>query len=68
MVTITSVDLDRDLLAEAKNVIGSTTMKDTINKALWTVVQQARQREALKKIRTLPDLGDWFEVKEEARR
>lgn len=43
----TVVDLDDEALREAQVVLGTTTKKDTINRALGEVVASARRAEAL---------------------
>lgn len=55
-VAKTLVDIDAQTLAEAQTILGTTTKKDTITKALREViVTAARRREAE---RTYPDLGN----------
>jgi len=43
----TMVDLDEEALREAQAVLGTTTKKDTINRALGAVVASARRSEAV---------------------
>ena len=38
------VDIDDELLAEATQVLGATTMKETVNRSLEEVVLAARRR------------------------
>lgn len=38
------VDIDDDLLDEAASILGATTMKDTVNRSLETVVLASRRR------------------------
>jgi Arc/MetJ family transcription regulator len=44
LVTKRLVDIDDDLLDEAKNVLGASTMKETVNRALREVVLVERRR------------------------
>ncbi len=44
---VTTVDIDRELLAEAKEVLGTTTTKATLDRALREVLGRRRQREAV---------------------
>lgn len=39
----TTIDLDRDLVAEARQVLGTTTATDTIHAALAEVVRRRRR-------------------------
>ncbi|MEV7004516.1 type II toxin-antitoxin system VapB family antitoxin [Streptomyces sp. NPDC093982] len=45
-MSVTNVDLDDEVLAKAARLLGTTTKKDTINKALDEVVQRHRRRAA----------------------
>jgi Arc/MetJ family transcription regulator len=38
------VDIDDDLLEEARSLLGAATMKDTVNQSLEAVVVAARRR------------------------
>lgn len=38
------VDIDDDLLDEAASILGATTMKETVNRSLESVVLAARRR------------------------
>ncbi|MDX6481615.1 MAG: Bacterial antitoxin of type system, VapB [Gaiellaceae bacterium] len=38
------VDIDDDLLAEASTILGASTMKETVNRSLETVVLAAQRR------------------------
>lgn len=42
----TTIDIDKDLAAEAAGVLGTTTLKDTVNTALREAID-ARRREEL---------------------
>lgn len=39
------VDIDDDLLTEARAILGARTMKDTVNRSLEEVVRAARRRQ-----------------------
>ena len=54
------IDVDDTLLAEAKAVLGSSTMKETVNDALRAVMDAARRREHVQRFEQdgLPDLRD----------
>jgi Arc/MetJ family transcription regulator len=38
------VDIDDEILAEARRALGTTTLKDTVNQALRSTVESARRR------------------------
>jgi Arc/MetJ family transcription regulator len=46
-MTKTMVDLDDDALREAQAVLGTSTKKETINRALGEVVARAHQAQAV---------------------
>ena len=46
-VAMTSVDVDTELLAAAKGILGVRTTKDAINQALGDIVKRQLQLEAL---------------------
>ncbi len=52
----TTVDVDRTAAEEAAEVLGTATLKETINAALLEVVRAARRRELAEQVRngTLP--------------
>jgi hypothetical protein len=52
----TTVDVDRAAAAEAAAVLGTTTLKETVNAALAEVVRTARRLELAEQVRngTLP--------------
>jgi Arc/MetJ family transcription regulator len=57
------VDIDDEILEEARRILGTTTLKDTVNKSLRSIVQADRRsqvtREDLKRVgELLIDLGD----------
>jgi Arc/MetJ family transcription regulator len=59
-MSTTQVDLDPKLLAEAADVLGTKTKKDTVNEALRRVVQDAIRRRHVDELASgaLPDLAD----------
>jgi Arc/MetJ family transcription regulator len=46
-MAVTSVDIDRDLLGEAKRILGAATTKSVVEQALREVVMRHRQAVAL---------------------
>ena len=60
-MAVTSIDLEPDLVEDAKRATGQSTIKGAVTVALQTVVQLARQRDAvdaIAEIGSLPDLLD----------
>jgi len=53
------VDIDDELLREASTVLGAATMKETVNRALESVVLDARRRRHADRLETMEglDLG-----------
>ncbi|WP_353944300.1 type II toxin-antitoxin system VapB family antitoxin [Streptomyces sp. HUAS MG91] len=45
-MSVTNVDVDDDVLAEAARLLGTSTKKDTINTALEEVIKRHRRRAA----------------------
>ena len=52
-MTKTLIDVDDDLLEAAREVLGTTTKKDTVNAALREVLEAQQRREAV------ADLASW---------
>jgi Arc/MetJ family transcription regulator len=50
------VDIDDDLLKEASSILGATTMKDTVNQALESVVLAARRRRHADRLQAMDGL------------
>lgn len=46
-MTVTTVDIDRDLLAQARQLLGTSTTKATVHEALRELVAHRRQTAAL---------------------
>lgn len=59
-MTKTLIDIDDDLLAEAMEVFGTKTKKDTVNHALSDAVRQSRVNAMVERLAQggLPDLAD----------
>ncbi|MFF5448503.1 type II toxin-antitoxin system VapB family antitoxin [Streptomyces sp. NPDC012888] len=55
---VTNVDLDDEVLAEAARLLGTTTKKDTINKALEEVIKRHRRRAAYKRLAERGERGE----------
>ncbi|ALO08551.1 Transcription regulator of the Arc/MetJ class [Streptomyces venezuelae] len=49
-MSVTNVDVDDDVLAEAAKLLGTTTKKDTINRALEEVILRHRRSAALQRL------------------
>jgi Arc/MetJ family transcription regulator len=47
----TTIDIDRERAREAAKVLGTASLKDTVNEALLEVVKAARRRRLAEKIR-----------------
>ncbi len=50
MVTRTTVELDQDQLAEARSVLGTKGIKDTIDAALDSVIRRSKREAFLKQV------------------
>jgi Arc/MetJ family transcription regulator len=50
------VDIDDELLREASAVLGAPTMKETVNRALESVVLAARRRSHVERLETMNGL------------
>ena len=50
------VDIDDDLLDEAASVLGTSTMKQTVNRSLEEVVLAARRRRHADRLEAMSDL------------
>jgi len=59
MMSITQIDLDDEALAEAMRLLGTTTKKDTVNKALQETAARLRRIEAMQKLATMGARGDF---------
>jgi len=47
----TTIDVDRETADEAAGILGTTTLKDTVNAALMEVVKAQRRRELAQAVR-----------------
>jgi Arc/MetJ family transcription regulator len=52
-VTKHLVDLDEELLASAKDILGTDTLKDTVNTAFREIVSLEMRRRHLERLRTM---------------
>lgn len=60
-MTKTFVEIDDDALADAAEVSGARTTKDTVNAALREVSARRRRRRALDELSAMADRGDFDE-------
>ena len=60
----TNIDIDDTLMAEAMKATGLTTKKETVEEGLRKLVQQARQRRALKEMKGMGWEGDLDAMRE----
>lgn len=60
-MSLTQIDLDEDALAEAMRLLGTTTKKDTVNKALQETAARLRRLEAMQKLATMGARGAFDE-------
>jgi Arc/MetJ family transcription regulator len=58
-VAITQIDLDEEALAEAMRLLGTTTKKDTVNKALQETAARLRRIEALRELQAMSARGEF---------
>ena len=71
-MSLTQIDLDDDALAEAMRLLGTTTKKDTVNKALQETAARLGRLEAMQKLATMGARGDFdkgiaaYEARKEA--
>ncbi|MFE3190388.1 type II toxin-antitoxin system VapB family antitoxin [Nocardia sp. NPDC059240] len=63
-MTVTQIDLDDDALNEAMRLMGTTTKKETVNRALVEYVQQRRRLEAFDKLLAMGRRGDFDQAAE----
>lgn len=50
------IDIDEDVLDRARQILGATTMKDTVNEALAEVVRLAERRAHADRLATMEGL------------
>lgn len=60
-MSVTTIDLDSELVAAAKSATGQTTIRGAVVAALELVVQQQSQREALQSLFSSVSLADWLD-------
>ncbi len=58
-MSITQIDLDDEALAEAMRLLGTTTKKDTVNKALQETAARLRRIEALRELQAMGTRGEF---------
>lgn len=58
-MSMTNIDVDDKILAEAMRLMGTSTKKDTINGALADYVQRLKRLEALEKLSRRAALGEF---------
>jgi Arc/MetJ family transcription regulator len=63
----TTIDVDRERAREAAEVLGTSSLKDTVNEALLEVVKAARRRSLAEKVRngtlSVPTLEELAELR-----
>jgi Arc/MetJ family transcription regulator len=62
------IDVDDDALAEASTLLGTTTKKDTVNRALREASQRLRRANALGRLAELGESGTFDELLNKAAR
>ena len=60
------VDVDDDALAEAADLLGTTTKKDTVNTALREIAQRLGRARALTRLAELGESGAFDELLDKA--
>ncbi len=56
------IDIDEDALTEAAALLGTTTKKDTVNRALRETAQRLRRANALARLAQLGEAGAFDEL------
>ncbi len=56
------IDVDEDALAEAAELLGTKTKKDTVNTSLREIAQRLRRGEALAMLAVRAEAGDFDEL------
>ena len=62
------IDIDDDALAEASTLLGTTTKKDTVNRALRETSQRLRRATALGRLAELGAAGTFDELLDKSTR
>jgi len=65
-VTKVLIDIDDEALAEASELLGTKTKKDTVNSALRATAQQLRRGRALARLAELGEAGAFDELLDKA--
>jgi Arc/MetJ family transcription regulator len=60
------IDIDDEALAEASELLGTKTKKDTVNTALRSAAQQLRRAKALARLAELGEAGAFDELLDKA--
>ncbi|MFD7904269.1 type II toxin-antitoxin system VapB family antitoxin [Kitasatospora sp. NPDC059722] len=58
-MSMTNIDVDDTILAEAMRLMGTTTKKDTVNNALADYVNRLKRLEALEKLSRRAAAGEF---------
>jgi len=53
----TSLAIDRDKVAEAASILGTSTLTATVDAALWEVIKAQRKKDLMERIRREGGLG-----------
>ncbi|MHB1469294.1 MAG: type II toxin-antitoxin system VapB family antitoxin [Solirubrobacteraceae bacterium] len=54
----TTLDIDEDMLARAREILGTAGVKDTVNKALLEVVRREAGKRLIKRLKENEDLAN----------
>ncbi len=54
----TTLDIDEDMLARARGILGTTGVKDTVNEALLEVVRREAGKKLIKRLKENEDLAN----------
>lgn len=56
----TTIEVDDDVLARAQDVLGTSGLKDTVDRALEEVIRGARKRELMERVRS----GEGWDIRD----
>lgn len=54
----TTLDIDEDMLARARDILGTTGVKDTVNEALLEVVRREAGKKLIRRLKENEDLAN----------
>jgi Arc/MetJ family transcription regulator len=54
----TTLDIDEDMLTRARDILGTTGVKDTVNEALLEVVRREAGKKLIKRLKENDDLAN----------